>query len=152
MTLIGVTAMQTTTLEEKMAGNTRDRNLALQAAESALRDAEALVEGAVSTAAFDGTGGLYGTDDAEPDYSAASSWSGTSSKAYSGSISEVATQPRYFIQRVGIISGAGGPINIGVYGRRQTSGDVTTFRITARGTGATDASLAIVRSHYGKKF
>lgn len=40
LTLIGVTGMQTTSLEEKMAGNTRDRSIAFQAAESALRDAE----------------------------------------------------------------------------------------------------------------
>ena len=40
LTLIGVTAMQTTSLEEKMAGNLRDKNLAFQAAESALRAAE----------------------------------------------------------------------------------------------------------------
>lgn len=40
MTLIGVTAMQTTTLQERMAGNMRDRNLALQAAEAALLQGE----------------------------------------------------------------------------------------------------------------
>lgn len=40
LTLIGTTAMQTSTLEEKMAGNLRDRDIAFQAAESALRDAE----------------------------------------------------------------------------------------------------------------
>lgn len=40
LTLVGVTAMQNTTLEEKMAGNNRDRNVAFQAAEAALRDAE----------------------------------------------------------------------------------------------------------------
>jgi type IV pilus assembly protein PilX len=36
LTLIGLTAMQTTVLEEKMAGNLRDKNIAFQAAESAL--------------------------------------------------------------------------------------------------------------------
>lgn len=40
MTMIGVSAMQSTTLQEKMAGNLRDANLAFQAAESGLRDAE----------------------------------------------------------------------------------------------------------------
>lgn len=40
MVLIGVSAIQTTTLDEKMAGNARDRSLAFQAAEAALRDAE----------------------------------------------------------------------------------------------------------------
>jgi type IV pilus assembly protein PilX len=37
MTVIGVTAMQTTVLEERMAGNLRDRNVAFQAAEAGLQ-------------------------------------------------------------------------------------------------------------------
>lgn len=40
MTLLGITGMQTTILEEKMAGNYRDQTIAFQAAESTLRDAE----------------------------------------------------------------------------------------------------------------
>jgi type IV pilus assembly protein PilX len=40
LTIIGITGMQTTGLEEKMAGNMRDHNVAFQAAETALRDAE----------------------------------------------------------------------------------------------------------------
>ncbi len=41
VTLIGVSGMQTTVLEEKMAGNFKDKNIAFQAAEAALREAEA---------------------------------------------------------------------------------------------------------------
>ena len=69
MTLIAVTGMQTTTLEEKMAGNSRDRNLAFQAAESALRQGETWLEGFANTTEFgdgEGTGGtaigLYDED------------------------------------------------------------------------------------------
>jgi len=40
LTLIGVTAMQTSSLEERMAGNALDKHLAFQAAEAALRAAE----------------------------------------------------------------------------------------------------------------
>lgn len=40
LTLIGVTAMQTSTLEERMTGNALDRALAFQAAEAALRAGE----------------------------------------------------------------------------------------------------------------
>ncbi len=40
LTLIGVTAARMSSLEERMAGNLRDRALAMQAAELALRDAE----------------------------------------------------------------------------------------------------------------
>ncbi|HED34905.1 MAG TPA: hypothetical protein ENJ08_11970 [Gammaproteobacteria bacterium] len=40
MTIIGLSAMRSTILEEKMAGNFRDSNIAFQAAEAALRDGE----------------------------------------------------------------------------------------------------------------
>ncbi len=40
LTMLGMTSMQTTTMQERMAGNVRDRNVALQAAEAALRTAE----------------------------------------------------------------------------------------------------------------
>jgi type IV pilus assembly protein PilX len=39
LTMLGVTAMSGTTMEERMSGNSRDMNVALQAAEAALRDA-----------------------------------------------------------------------------------------------------------------
>jgi type IV pilus assembly protein PilX len=41
LTIIGITTMQMTRLQERMAGNTRDMNLALQGSEAALRDGEA---------------------------------------------------------------------------------------------------------------
>ena len=41
MTLLALAAIQNTSLEERMAGNVRAENIALQAAESALREAEA---------------------------------------------------------------------------------------------------------------
>lgn len=44
MTLIGVTSMQSTTMQERMAGNTRERNLAFQAGEAGLRAGETWLE------------------------------------------------------------------------------------------------------------
>ncbi|MGC9456385.1 MAG: pilus assembly PilX family protein [Halothiobacillaceae bacterium] len=43
MTILGITAMQSTTLQERMAGNMKDRNAAFQAAEAALREAEEVI-------------------------------------------------------------------------------------------------------------
>jgi len=40
LTILGVTAMQSATLQERMAGNLRDRNVGFQAAEAALRVGE----------------------------------------------------------------------------------------------------------------
>ena len=47
MTVLGVSAIRTTTLQERMAGNLRDSNLAFQSAEAGLRAGEQLLEGAV---------------------------------------------------------------------------------------------------------
>jgi type IV pilus assembly protein PilX len=43
LTVIGVTAMQVTRMQERMAGNTRDLNLAFQGAEAALRNGEDMI-------------------------------------------------------------------------------------------------------------
>jgi type IV pilus assembly protein PilX len=48
MTVLGTAAMQSTGLQERMAGNARDRNLAFQAAEAALRDAEQFINSKVA--------------------------------------------------------------------------------------------------------
>jgi type IV pilus assembly protein PilX len=64
MTIVGVTAVSTTVLEERMASNTRQTRIGFQAAEVALRAAEDWLINNVNTAAdlsqFDGTvNGLY---------------------------------------------------------------------------------------------
>jgi type IV pilus assembly protein PilX len=43
LTVIGLSVMQITRMQERMAGNTRDLNLAFQGAEAALRDAEQML-------------------------------------------------------------------------------------------------------------
>ena len=61
LTIIGLFAMQTTALEEKMAGNLRDKNLAFQAAEFELRVAKNALDPPNPPLIFTatGTGGLY---------------------------------------------------------------------------------------------
>ncbi len=44
LTIIMIAAMRVTMLEERMAGNLRNHNIAFQAAESALREAEAFID------------------------------------------------------------------------------------------------------------
>lgn len=105
MTLIGVTAMQTNLLEEKMAGNFRDTNLAFQAAEAGLRDAEADIVSRVSglsgfnsscsNGLCDATGGL-----SEVWEDGTKGPNGVSLGTYTGTaaIAQVACQPRYWIE------------------------------------------------------
>ena len=149
LTLIGVTSMRTTTLEEKMAGNLRDKNLAFQAAETALRDGEDLIETLVATASFNGTGGRLGIADSDPDWFASATWSNSTSIAYSGTMSDVAVQPRYIVKFVKEIEGDQGSLKVGGYGNDKAS-SVSNFRVTAKGTGKTDSSSAILQAYYGK--
>jgi type IV pilus assembly protein PilX len=150
LTLLGLSAVRTTILEEKMAGNHREDNLAFQSAESALRDAEAFIESVASVNAFNDTGGLYSQATSDPDYFSTATWGATNSVGYSGTIAGVASQPRYIIKYVGVISAGGAALNIGGYGNQQAS-VLHAFRITARGTGGRDTTQAILQEYYGRR-
>jgi type IV pilus assembly protein PilX len=51
LTMIGITSARMSTLEERMSGNMRDRSVALQSAELALRDAERDIRNSVAASA-----------------------------------------------------------------------------------------------------
>jgi type IV pilus assembly protein PilX len=154
MTLIGATAMRTTTLEEKMAGNMHDRNLSFQAAETALREVEQnFIEGLVNIQSFDGSNGLYGEDDPEPTTLHDSSTWGAKTRETSGSLSSVTTKPRYMVKVAHIKSlEREGGLNIEGYGASKPGSEIVIFRVTARGTGGTNQSQVVLRSYYGKTF
>lgn len=153
LTLVGVSAMQNTMLEEKMSGNVKDRNLAFQNAESAVREAELFIEGITGLGMFNGTSGLFGLTDAEPDYGAAATWSATSNHVQSSSDFGAYASPRYFIKQYTIVSGTEAALNLSGYGDNKGTGDVTIFNITARGTGGgQDTAEVILRTYYGRAF
>jgi type IV pilus assembly protein PilX len=64
LTLISVTAARMSSLEERMSGNMRDRSLAMQAAEMALRDAERDIRGGAGITRTPGISGLTTFDSA----------------------------------------------------------------------------------------
>ena len=153
VTLIAVSSMQGTVMEEKMAGNTRDRNLAFQTAESALREAETYVNGLASMGTFSGSGGLYGLTDSEPTYTDAATWSDTGKHVVGSAPHGSYAAPRYFIKHYTTVKGTDGALNMSGYGDNKGSGDITIFKVTARSTGAsTDSAEVILRSYYGRTF
>ena len=153
VTLIAVSSMQGTVMEEKMAGNTRDRNLAFQTAESALREAEIYVEGLASMGTFTGSGGLYGLTDSEPYYADSVTWSDTLNHVVGSAPHGSADAPRYFIKNYTIVKGTAGALNLSGYGDNKGTGDITIFKVTARSTGAsTDSAEVILSSYYGRTF
>ena len=158
MTLLGVTAMQTNILEEKMSGNSKDVSLSLQAAEAALREAEAYVETIVSpSAAFDGnTTGLY-PNGTNVDVYADATWDPTTATCdsciiYGSDITNVTTRPRYIIELTGEIGSATTDINVSGYGESSGAGTINSFRVTARGTGGSDSTVTLLQAYYAKRF
>lgn len=165
LTLIGITAMRATMLQEQMAGNLRDQNTALLAAEAALRDGAALVENLVHTNGFgdggSGSPGLIGEDYDTPSDNElfnSSSWTAANSRVFAGTtLPGVAAQPRYKIKADSIVAGNNKSLTFGKgsrfgdYGSQNTStNDVTMFRVIGRGTGTSSQSQVVIESYYGK--
>ena len=146
MTLIGVTAMSSSNLEEKMAGNSRDTMLAFQAAEAALRGGEAVVANLVTIAPFaDCTGPFYALG-CNPDVTADGTWA--AAIPYGGNLDKIKTNPKYVIEYTGNTGGVQS-LNVDNYG--DSSSQITsTFRITARGTGGTDNAVVLLQSYSGR--
>ena len=153
LTLIGVAGSQITGLEEKMASNSRDQNLAFQAAEAALREAEAKIESKDTIPEFisSNENGLLSDTEIIPDYFDSNTWTANNSLLFNSEIEEIATQPRYFIKYV-TTSEPSAITNCDYSGGAECTDTVSYFIVTSRGTGASDTSKSYLRLYYGKKF
>lgn len=145
MTLIGITGMQTTTLQEKMTGNFRDRNLAFQSSEAALRDAEQYLRFTAIIPAFNGSNGLYqpASDGVDVWLDSEIDWTDTSASVqYSTTLDNVASQPQYIIEELPPVPDPTSSLEGGI---TQTS---KFYRVTSRATGGTDTAVVILQSVY----
>jgi type IV pilus assembly protein PilX len=145
LTLIGLSASNVTMMEERMAGNTRDHNLALQAAEAALAYGKLnwnqgnlymdVIPNPPNTTS--GTGATIGLKAIDLDnandkaFWDAYDWTNQSIQLPAGSISEVTTRPRFVIER---LPNTGTAPNI-----------CHNLRVTARGTGLQDSTTVILQ-------
>lgn len=162
LTIIGVSSMSGTALEEKMASNLREQNVAFQAAESALRDAEIDLETAIGgtgnrdpmtiatnfPASPDCTGtftnGVCRNTNHKAQIVTAAGWDWNSASktvaygSYTGAIAlgGVAQQPRYVIEYLSEKDDA------------TTTPTTRYFRITARGWGANANTTVTLQSVY----
>ncbi len=153
VTLIAVGSVRDTVLQEKMAGNSRDRNVAFQAAESGVREAEQFIEGVTSLGDFGDTAGLYGRTDVEPVYWEDATWSDSSQHAVAAMSYGSYEPPRYVVKHVTDIMSDEGAMNMSGYGDNKGTGTVTVFRVTVRGTGGNaESAEVILRSQYGRIF
>ncbi len=131
MTLLGTSSMRTATMQERMAGNTRDYNLGFQAAEAALRDAENYLRTTAVLPEFDDTGGHYVVNSPNrPVWYGNTPSDGSGFITYPADIPGTAARPRYFLERLITARPAGTETETGA-----AVDEIFYFRVTAVGFG-----------------
>lgn len=141
LTLVAVAGMQGTILQERMTGNLRDRDLAFQAAEAALREGEAYARDNPGVV-YGNTNGLYQVNAANrPDWSTRNIVAGNGARTYGDNFARVASQPTYYIEEISTLqppgseTEAGGAVPLTRY-----------FKITARGIGGSTSTSVVLTS------
>ena len=156
LSILGTTAIQTSSLEEKMTGNERDRQIAFEAAEAALRDAEREIFTSLSPSSpFDSAcdnGLCTPSTTAVPQWEAVNWLSATPRQygAFTGvgayPVADLANSPRYIIEilpRMAPSSGNSAGLN-----RRSSTAAGTPYRITAVGWGKRATTQVQLQSVY----
>lgn len=141
MTMIGLAGMEITSLEEKMAGSMRDRNIAFQAAETGLLEGENYLDNRVLLPAFDGTDGLYSLA-----ANGAKRWKNVDWKdanavrMIKGQGFEGLQNPAYIIESLDA-AGGGNNLEIGI-----PTGATNYYRVTARSVGQSGSAEVILQT------
>lgn len=161
---LALAGMNSGIVQERMAGNARDRNIALQAAEAALRDAEAYIEANLTAAsAFVAacTGGLClppsmtsSSPTSQPLWQTID-WSASAgqSRAYGSATAAtalpgVAAPPRYIVELLPALPPISGQsANLG----NSDEEAAQAFRISVRATGLRTSTVVILQSTYVKR-
>jgi len=96
VTLITVSSLRSTTLNERMAGNSRDRQRAFQAAEAAVR----LCVDQLNLGTYTGTKSTPAANGSLPVWEVAANWTGTTSTAVTTGVTLYA-DPRCLVENLG---------------------------------------------------
>ncbi|MBV1879782.1 MAG: hypothetical protein KUG79_19220 [Pseudomonadales bacterium] len=159
ITVLGISSVQTTSLQERMARNARDSNLAFQAAESALKDAEVIVEALTSLAQFNAASATENGLFYEADYDAVTNWSQINWADASGNymtaatnIEGIASPPKFIIEHLKTVVSDVDSLNQSNIGQSTGSARTQIFRVTVYGTGGSDTAHLLIQGTYGKVF
>jgi len=153
LTLLGLSGMQSTIMQERMSNNVRDKELAFQAAESAVRAGEDWIKNQPGGAldVQDGTScsapcDLVGLDDYLNMTTRDFSWWETTGRSYTGTLGGViASAPRFIVEEHSI--------------QLDSLADATDsnapparilYRLTAMGVGSTLTTLSTIETLYAR--
>lgn len=159
LTTLGVTGMESTILEERMSGNMRDFSLAFQAAESALKNGEAWLEGQVNLpiTSTDGSTIVWTEDSMDPNAADGKYWWDhaditpawwTANAEVIAGVADVNAQPLYIIEEYHT---ADSGTSIGIGGGETTVPRVF-HRITASAVGVAATTQVKLQSTFVKPY
>jgi type IV pilus assembly protein PilX len=167
LTILGMGAMQSSTLQERMAGNTRDYNVAFQAAEAGLRAGEAELSAATAIPAYDGSsaGHILPLTDVNTgnggfwesyDWLGAASLTTGSKQVGSDLLLNSANNPRYVIEQFPVApceEDVTSDFSAGKAGQRAaaSASNCQIYRVTTRASSNTGDSVIILQSMYKRR-
>ncbi|RNL60039.1 pilus assembly PilX family protein [Zhongshania marina] len=149
LTVIAAASMQSSTLQERMTGNAKDTNLAFQAAEAGLREAEAVLS-QINVGPFDGSNGMYRHCVDPTDTTTACvepAWSDHSSVGWLVMAADVipyaAKPPEYIIEELVSIDSENDVLDAD-----RSITPLIYYRVTARGYGASNRSMVVLSTTF----
>lgn len=156
LTVLGIAMMRMTNLQERMAGNTRDMNVALQAAEAGLRDGERRIAAQVGLPAIQSftlaPDCLFCTDlPVDIDNPSSFNWAANAIEFGVAGVRDFnqegapAEDPRFKIEHTAYVS------DDLLQGQDPPTGrDI--FTVSARSTGASGNANTVLQSTYARRF
>lgn len=143
LALLGTWAATSSALQERMAGSTRNHDLAFQAAEAALKDAENTLSN-WRTGPFDGTvAGLLAYEPTDANdlghWRDEARWTSVRTVP-SGNLGQVATMPVYVIHK---LPNTANPDSV-----PPNQLNIENYRVTARGVGGDASAVSILQAIY----
>lgn len=151
ITLLGVSTMQSTHMQEKMTANLQDKERSFMAAESALRAGETWLLSLQTQPPVTATCINYPcVQDKYVDVvfeTQTEAWWQTRSAAYTSSLEDVATAPRFIVEYLQFIPDT--PI---VGSNQQNVAGVHYYQVTARGTGADNTAVTVLQTTVARRF
>ena len=151
MTILALSASQATRMQERMAGATRDMDIAFQASEAGLRNSEELLGQLTTQPEPCSSAGcqVYQLDVLPTDLRyQPKSWWDSHGRVFMGGdddLDVVHEQPQAVIEEMAFV-----PDSLTV-GQGAPTGK-TYYRVTSRGFGATDKAESVVQSTYTRRF
>jgi len=160
MTLLGVSATSTALIEEKMAGNMKDLELALHASETGMRDAEIWLDSLTSEPTADNSGGsgVWSLNAMDPSPTNIANWweevninktwwDNNADDRTTVTLVGVGQNPLSVIEELEFVKdsaviGVGGASNQGI----------TYYRITTKGTGGSEQARALLQSTWARRY